>query len=762
MALTNGNAQNCNLSIEGNVFDEVSNLPLAFVNVIVQETSVGTMTDIEGNFIIENVCEGEYHMIFSHIGCEAIKMHFEFDQDTFLNISLSHSSTSLDAVVIEGKKENFDNQPSLSVNRETIEDNSNETLSNILENETGVSLIKNGSGITKPVVQGLYGSRLTVLNNGIVQSGQQWGNDHSPEIDPFANDLITVLKGASAIEFGGGNLGSVILVEPKKIEREPHLHGQVNYVYETNGRGHTLNTRIAKYSEKLAWRVNGTLKKYGDRKSADYFLNNTGSTEANLSLQLEKSINDKIFFDFVASTFNTSIGILRGSQIGNLTDLESALEREIPFFTEPDFSYDIDAPKQKVAHHLIKLKTRYYLKEDQKIELILAGQNNDRKEFDVRRNNSDVPSLNIEQYTFNSEIKYTNEFGDNWNLKLGNQNIITDNTNNPETGILPLIPDYISWKSGVFGLLAKSKNKTQYNLGFRYDYEYQNVATISQTFPREVVRYKNNFNNLSGLLAIKYSMSKAHTMSLNTGYAMRNPAVNELYASGLHQGVSGIEEGDANLKTEKALKAALDYKWLPSTNFSLNTLVYYQYFNDYIFLDPQEEIRLTIRGAFPVFTYEQTNANIYGLDISTEFTINSSVFGSLKYSYIKGEDRLNNEPLVFMPSNTLFGSLVYRSKQALKLSNNVIIEDSEIELSNRFVFNQNNILATQDFVAPPPSYNLLGVKFSSNIFFSSYKIRFFAKVDNLFNVSYRDYLNRQRYFADDLGVSFVTGLSFKF
>ena len=325
------NAQDCNLTVKGKVLDESSEMPLSYVNVFIQELSKGAITDEHGFFQLEHMCEGHYHIIFSHIGCSEKKIHVDVVRDTSLNIYLDHGSNSLGEVVIEGKKDNYNTKSSLTVKRNVIEDNSNRNLAGLLENETGVSLLKNGNGIAKPIVHGLYGNRITVLNNGIEQSGQQWGNDHSPEIDPFAADKLTVLKGVSAIEYGGGNLGSVILSEPSKIKREPHLHGQVNYIFETNGRGNTLNARLGKYSQILSWRVSGSLKRYGDKKTADYYLNNTGIKEANLSLQLEKSWNERLFFDFYASTFNTTLGVLRGSHIGNLTDLQDALTRAIPF-----------------------------------------------------------------------------------------------------------------------------------------------------------------------------------------------------------------------------------------------------------------------------------------------------------------------------------------------------------------------------------------------------------------------------------------------
>lgn len=69
--------------------------------------------------------------------------------------------------------------------QEQINQSGNKNLAGIVVNISGISVIKNGSGISKPVIHGLYGNRISVLNNGIVQTGQQWGVDHAPEIDPF-------------------------------------------------------------------------------------------------------------------------------------------------------------------------------------------------------------------------------------------------------------------------------------------------------------------------------------------------------------------------------------------------------------------------------------------------------------------------------------------------------------------------------------------------------------------------------------------------
>ena len=756
-------AQDCNLTLSGNVFDETSLSPLSYVHVHIQEENRHAITDEQGIFSVDGLCAGEYHLQLSHIGCATKKVHLSITQDTLLKLSLPHTASLLGTVVVKGQNPNNKDQPKLSIDRQTLEDNTNKSLATLLENEAGVSTIKNGSGISKPVVHGLYGNRLTVLNNGIIQSGQQWGNDHSPEIDPYSADKISVVKGASAIEYGGGNLGSVVLVEPNRVSQEPHLHGQVNYAFESNGNGHVLNTRLEQYTPLLGYRFSATVKKYGDRKTPNHFLTNSGSEEINFALQLEKKFGDKLFSEFYLSSFNTRLGILRGSHIGNLTDLQTALTRAEPFFTEDNFSYQINAPRQEVLHQLAKAKIKYYLNDNQKIEFVLAGQINDRKEFDIRRGErSDIPALSLLQYTLNTDLKYTQTFDNDWTLNFGNQNILSDNTNNPETGIFPLIPDYRTWNWGLYSTLSKSKNNTDFNFGFRYDYVQQLALTFSNTIPREVIRYNNFFLNYSGLFSVKHNFENYQSLAYNLGIASRNPAINELYSMGLHQGVSGIEEGDINLNSETAIKNTLEYKWFPNTKFTLNALVYHQRFDDYIFLHPTDEVRLTIRGAFPVFKYEQTDASIYGLDISSQFTIGNSILGMVKYSYLKGDDISNNEPLIFMPPNSAYASMTYQPKGDLEINSNFRLEESAFEVNYRIVAEQEHILLEQDFAPPPDGYSLLGLKLSTNMITPKHKIRFFIKADNLLNETYRDYLNRLRYFADDLGLSVTTGVNFKF
>jgi len=749
-------SQDCNLILSGKVNDSGNGQPLDYVNVYLEDHGTGAVSDSSGFFRINDLCPGHYHVLISHIGCESKRLFIDIEEDTELKIEMDHSTHELGSVQISASATSATTQSNEALNEQSIRDNAHKNLSNMLESVTGVSTLKNGN-ISKPVVHGLYGNRITILNNGIAQSGQQWGNDHAPEIDPLVANKIRVIKGVGSLEYQGANLGGVILVEPKRIDKEPHLHGKGNYFFETNGLSNGVNIQVQQYHPTVAWKVNGTFKKSGDKRAAKYFLKNTGGQEADFALQLEKAFSEQFSTDLYVSSFNTELGVLKGSHIGNLTDLESALTRDEPFFTEKKFSYEIEAPRQAVHHQLLKLHSKYILNDRQIFDFTVAGQLNVRKEYDIRRGErSDIPAMNLRQFSTFLEGKYRHEFDDNLHLKSGVQFNFIDNTNDPDTGVSPLIPDYFTYESAAFAILTKKLNSWFFELGGRYDNALQNAAFFSQTVPRELLQYSDFFHNISATGGFTYRPNHDFSIAYNLGYTTRNPAVNELYSSGLHQGVSGIEEGDANLSPERSLKTTLSLIGTIKEKLSFESLFYLQQIDDYIYLNPQDEIRLTIRGAFPVFRYEQTKAQIYGLDLRADYEITQPLSLELTYSYLRGRDLTSDVPLINMPSNNLTGSLKYVVQQWNKF------ENIEFELTDKYVFEQQNFLSEQDFVAPPKGYNLLGFQIATDIQLKTTRLRAFTKVDNLLNVSYRDYLNRQRYFADDMGINITAGVSVPF
>ena len=282
------------------------------------------------------------------------------------------------------------------------------------------------------------------------------------------------------------------------------------------------------------------------------------------------------------------------------------------------------------------------------------------------------------------------------------------------------------------------------------------LPPLPRGIPKEIKRYYNYASNIGLAGGGNYLFSNGINVSYNLGLASRNPGINERYSNGLHQGVSGIEEGNPDLVSEQSLKNTLALGGKINAKILYEILYYDQAIKNYIFLNPQNEFRTTIRGTFPVFKYSQTRARILGWDLTSTFLFSDRFQSSIRFSYLKGKDAENNIPLIYLPSNNLFLTVKYQIPRVGQW------DQMAFELYNKYVFEQKSILSDQDFSSPPEGYNLTGVKISGERQLGGNRLNIFIRIDNLFNVSYRHYLNRLRYFADDLGINVIMGLNLKF
>lgn len=750
-------AQDCRHSLSGQIIDKGSKLPLEYSNIYIEELESGVIADTKGYFKVESLCKGSYHIRVSHIGCETNHLYLNISSDTTVIINLAHHTELLNEVLIHDSQEDESVEISNTITSNLINQQSNKTFSEILENISGVRTLKNGSGITKPVVHGLYGNRISVINNGIAQAGQRWGDDHAPEIDPNVADHISVIKGVGSLQYGG-NLGSVLIIEPGNIPKDDHIHGRVTYNVQTNGRGHTLHTKLEKSSKWFDWRVTATAKRIGDRNTPNYFLTNSGTKENNAALQLDRLIKSNWSVGTYYSFFSTELGILAGSHVGNEDDLKDALKRDEPLFTSEHFSYDINAPKQKVAHHLLKFSSKYFFSEHKYLDIKYGGQLNRRKEFDIRRNNrTSIAALNIDLVSHFIETIYNSTTENGMTINTGLQLNFSDNTNQASSGVLPFIPDYQQFNPAFFLSTKKQvSDKLFLEAGGRFEFKKLDVATISRTLPRRVERFNRDFYNYSALLGSKLDLKPTFSSNFNVGVILRSPEVNELHSNGLHQGAARIEYGAPSLNQERSFKFIWSNNWFIDEKLYLESTFYHQTIKDYIYLKPSlSEFEESIRGSFPVFRYIQTDANISGIDLVIKYEPGDQIEWTNKISIINGRDTKADSVLINIPSNNVQSELAYIFKNKKRLTN------TKVSLFGNYVF-ENAIKDNQDFIPAPNVYFTTGLKAEAKLQYAKSSLGISIQAENIFNIEYRDYLNQLRYFADDVGRNISINLNYSF
>ncbi len=726
--------QTCRFSIRGTMLDEHGREELAFATVYLEEASLGVQADENGRYAIYNLCAGTYRLRFSHIGCDPKVVTLDLRRDTTVDVYLHHHDNYTETVTVTSTGAGV-------AYEERLDREADKQLGLVLERIAGVSSLRTGTSANKPVFDGLFGNRLSIQNNGVAQAGQQWGNDHAPEIDPWVAAYVRVVEGVDALRYGGSTLGPTVLIEPAPLTPHTEPGGKVAYAFRSNGLGHTLNARLTDTAF-VAYRISGTLKMSGDRRAPDYYLTNSGQREGDLAVQLAKLISPGLTARLYYSLFNAEIGVLRGSHIGNLNDLQEAIGREEPFFTQSDFSYAINSPRQRVAHHLLKAELTYAPGKSTTYTLQYGGQIDDRQEFDVRRGNDDQAALKLLQYSHLLEGNVQHKLGDQRTLEAGLQFENVDNTNQPGTGVLPLIPDYLANRVGGYVTYHYKPERFRYHFGLRADHQYYEALTISRDLPRRVIRYDHRYTTVAASAGLSLRLSDRVSAEGGLTYRQRAPQINELYSQGLHQGVSGIEEGDRTLSPERSSKVSGELNYgTADGKVTVHGGLFYQYVSGFINLEPEQEFRLTIRGAFPVFTYRGVDADLLGGNLSV-----LARFGPLDLesavAVVRGTNLTDGLPLIYMPPTNWRTGLTYTIREGWNATASALV-----------TARQGRIRTEQDFLPPPPGYTLLGGGIARVLTYGDRTLSLELEVDNLLNTRYRDYLDRQRYFADAPGRS---------
>ncbi len=756
VAATGAQAQSeCHYTLKGKVKDADSNQPIAYVNVWIKEIDNGAITDENGNFAVSNLCRKAYTLEMSHVECQKHSEQVSIEGNTEGVFVLHHETKMLKNVVVTSKRVALEaTQAKTDLYGAELDRNKGENLGEMLKSLSGVSSLNTGATISKPVVQGLHSDRVLMFNNGVRQEGQQWGLDHAPEIDPFIADRITVVKGAASIKYGVGAIGGVILVEPRALRDTLGIGGEVNMVGFSNGRTGVVSSMIEGKNQRFSWRVQGTAKKGGNLQTPQYFLNNTGVEELNGSAMLGFKWKTAVFEAFY-SHFYTKIGILKDSHIGNLTDLKTAIERGRPI-GDGAFNYDIARPAQRVNHDIVKLKTTFPTGESGNLSITTFFQQNLREEFDAHRPGGKIPvGFATPEIAFqlpSAGLRADWEHRPIHNFHGGGGAEGLFQSNNTYSGAL--IPDYTQSTIGAYWTERWRRYPSPFELeaGIRYDKRHLQVD--STRFGERNKQF--DFANISASAGAIYHLSSKGKVTFNVGTAWRSPNVNELFSNGVHHGTASFERGDPNLVPERALNTSISVHY-DHEIFEIEATAFQNAINNFIYLKPEINPVLTIRGAFPAFSYNQTDAILRGGDFTASLHFVKNTVLRVKGTTLFAHDKTANDWLPLMPADKIETSIGIENQSFRYL------EKAYALLSLGLVKRQNRIpLSIDDLQSPPSGYGLVGLTMGGNLKICNQIIETTLKIDNLLNQSYRDYLDRMRYFANAPGRNISLKLKTRF
>ena len=726
----------CVWSLTGTVVDIDRNEPIPFTSLWIRELQKGVVANKKGRFRVNQLCSGWYNLEVRHVGYEALQLHLHVpSKDTIL--ALRALDTHLSEVEIQSaQRKALLRQEGL----DATDLDAARDLGDFLEQIPGIHKLSTGSHISKPVIDGLHGQRIVILSHEIAQEAQQWGVDHAPPIDVLGIHRVELLRGANKFKYSPGALGGVLLVEPLPLSYDrDSLQGKGMTRLSSNGRkgeifGQLSNTYARQNDWKVAYNGYFSAKRGGDLQAPSYYLANTAIQE--LSGAAEVGVQRKTWdASLYYSSFSTTLGILKSSHIGSVADLESAIALGYPA-DQRSFQYTINNPKQRNSHAMWKNRIQFNLSGTQKIKTLLAYQSNLRQEYENRRGRAaGRPSTHLRLRSYDAQV--------HWEVNTPQRKTSTGlsahsriNINVPGTGRTYFLPDYTMRRYSTFFVTHAYRERYSWESALRYDYVTQKAyLTQGQTAT-------HNMHLVSGLLGFTQHIGKFWELHTHTSLDMRMPSIAERYSQGVHHGLASIEEGEPTLRREVGVKIGA-HLHMERPEWHMTIRGHYQFIDHFIYQEVLPRPRLTIRGAFPVLQYRQSNATIHGLDVNIFRKIHTNLEYKISGTALWGWNQSQNTYLVLMPQNRLQQSLIYQFK--------IRQTDVKIEGSHLFVDKQRRYPKDSDLLEPPASYHLFDAVTSIKFHRTGGDFTLKIGVENILNRQYRQYLNRLRYYADEVG-----------
>ena len=739
-------AQDCSTVLRGRVFDEHDGQALEAATVFLEGAAEGTYTGADGRFELRAPCGKTDTLFVDHIGCEPTRRGVRLDGGNLeLSITLEHHTELLSGIEVHAHRSRTSAADiGGALSGEQLDRSAGEDLATVASALPGVRQLSTGAGVSRPLVDGLGGARLQIVEGGTALASQDWGDEHAPEVDPFASASLHVSRGGATVRYGASTTGATLVLDDEAIPAPGAPRGRALAVAASNARslgggaevGHRLNPR-------WGYRARAFGSSAGDARAPDYVLSNTGQRRASGRGRLYYA-DTSLSFDVGYRGFFQESGILRAAHIGNLTDLERALASERPLVIRP-YTRDIDAPRQRSAHHWGSANARYDLGDGRSLRVAFSTQVNLREEFDVRRGGrSAKPSLDLTLTTHNLRVEWAPGLWWGWRTLLGVNGYDAANRNDPGTGVRPFIPYYDASGAGAYIEQSRLSEAVALEWSARVDHRRTDAFYFARgdgadDGPTQVSRRETTGAAAFGV--VRY-LGDDRDLRARLSYGSRVPNPAERFAEGLHHALAVIEVGDTSLRVEHGLKASVGGGYRVG-GLEVQVAAYAHAFRDFIYQQARPEPALTIRGAFPVLEYRQGDALLAGVDVDAHLTA-APFDAQVTAGYVYGV-RDGGEPLPDIAPLRLGGELGYSRSLRSRL------KDWRVSATATYVARQSQ---TPDFIIreAPPGYLLTGLAVSGHLGLGGANtLGVHLAAHNLLDVTYRDYLDRFRFYADRPG-----------
>ena len=478
---------------------------------------------------------------------------------------------------ILGTKSQIEN-PIHVIDEETLNKSGSHSIGESIDNLLGVSNTDFGSIVGQPVIRGLSGARVKVLENGLVNRDVSGiGADHPIDIDLNNIQQVEIVRGPSSLLYSNGALGGIVNVVDNTITQEDFSEQEIKLGFEHNsvndGDVHNISfsDNIEGFNVSLAYKH----QNFNNFEIPDEaVIHEPGHTEEEKD-HLENS-------DAKIAAYKTGVSIVEdwgyfGVSFKNIENVygipfhgeheeeegegeEEHEEERIESSTDSDTTNIKGA--YKIASDYINQIDYFYSDTDYElVELHIGGEHNGEKTtfLNDAQELGAILDLSNDALTQKVVIRSMEE-----DTSILGEEAFMENVESEETSF----GYYLSREFSNFDL----------DFGIRRD-EVNRKSKVGST------AYDKDFDSTSYVLGFGFDLSSTTDLSLSIGSVERAPSSVEMFMNGEHAAVQRNERGNPNMQAEEAQNIDLGLSFdndviYGSINFYQNEVDNYIYRKD--------------------------------------------------------------------------------------------------------------------------------------------------------------------------------------
>lgn len=777
-------------SLSGKITDKETKEGLPGVSVYFPDMKTGTLTKADGTYFIDNLPTSKVLVKVSMVGYASITESLDLAATTTRDFVMERSVTEITEVVITGLSQSTEQKrtptPISVVSHEHLLQNGSSNIIDAIAKQPGVSQLSSGPAISKPIIRGLGYNRVLVVNDGIRQEGQQWGDEHGIEIDEYSVNKVEILKGPASLAYGSDAMAGVVNMISFPTLPEGTVKGNILGNYQMNNgmigysgnlsgnlKGFVFDTRFSQkqahaYQNKYDGYVLGSKFKETNYGSVLGLNKSWGYSHLHLSsyhLLAEIVEGER---DSVTGKFILPIAINDSTVVDTIAGID-------------DFTGSrMGIPHQDVRHYKAVLNNSFVIK-NSRLNLILGWQQNHRKEFaDVF--DPDAYQLYFLMNTLHYDVRFIFPEKNKYHMAVGVNGMKQSSQNK---GVEFLIPEYRLTDAGVFFTVKRSLEKLDLSGGVRFDARsiasdhllLDSLGKPLLDFPQPGMTVKfadffAGYYNASGSLGAAYQFSKIFFAKLNVSRGYRAPGIAELASNGVHEGTLRYEIGEQNLKPETSLQVDLALGLnsehvtceLTLFNNSIDHYIYTQKLNSVLGGDSIMESSSPV----PTFKFVQGNANLSGGEILIDIHPHPFHWLHFENSFcfvnaIQKSATDSTKYLPFIPAPKYSSELKAEKEKMGKRFRNAYLM---IGMDN--YFKQSRFYSAFGTETETPAYMLMNFGMGAQVVSNKNKVlfSFYMSVNNMTDAAYQSHLSRLKYGAENYATGrrgvFNTGRNISF